>query len=315
MKDKRVVFMGTPDFSVPVLEKLIENTNVVLVVTKKDSYVGRKKVLTESPVAMCAHEHNIEVYKPNRLKEDYEYILNKKPDIIITCAYGVIVPKVILDYPSYGCINVHASLLPKYRGASPIVSSILNGEEETGITIMYMDEGIDTGNIIMSRSIKIENDDNSLSLSNKLSELGANLLIDTLPKIFDGENFDIPQDNEEATYVGVLSRKDEYIDFNKDVESIRNQVRAFSPEPYAFVIIDGIEYKISEVEVKICETNEVGIISEVNKDSFGINASNGIVYIKRFKPSGKKEMSVKDFFNGFDKEKFLNKRVSGYEEK
>lgn len=315
MRDKRVVFMGTPDFSVPVLEKLIENTNVVLVVTKKDSYVGRKKVLTESPVAMCAHEHNIEVYKPNRLKEDYEYILNKKPDIIITCAYGVIVPKVVLDYPSYGCINVHASLLPKYRGASPIVSSILNGEEETGITIMYMDEGIDTGNIIMSRSIKIENDDNSLSLSNKLSELGANLLIDTLPKIFEGENFDIPQDNEEATYVGVLSRKDEYIDFNKDVESIRNQVRAFSPEPYAFAIIDDIEYKISEVEVKLCETNEIGIISEVNKDSFGINASNGIVYIKRFKPSGKKEMSVKDFFNGFDKEKFLNKRVSGYEEK
>ena len=115
MKDKRVVFMGTPDFSVPVLEKLIENTNVVLVVTKKDAYVGRKKVLTESPVAICAHEHNIEVYKPNKLKEDYEYILNKKPDIIITCAYGSIVPKVVLDYPSYGCINVHASLLPKYR--------------------------------------------------------------------------------------------------------------------------------------------------------------------------------------------------------
>ena len=136
MKDKRVVFMGTPDFSVPVLEKLIENTNVVLVVTKKDAYVGRKKVLTESPVAICAHEHNIEVYKPNKLKEDYEYILNKKPDIIITCAYGSIVPKVVLDYPSYGCINVHASLLPKYRGASPIVASILNGEKETGITIM-----------------------------------------------------------------------------------------------------------------------------------------------------------------------------------
>ena len=309
MKDKRVVFMGTPDFSVPVLEKLIENTNVVLVVTKKDAYVGRKKVLTESPVAICAHEHNIEVYKPNKLKEDYEYILNKKPDIIITCAYGSIVPKVVLDYPSYGCINVHASLLPKYRGASPIVASILNGEKETGITIMYMDEDIDTGNIIMSRSIEIEDNDNSLSLSNKLSLLGANLLIDTLPKIFEGENFDIPQDNEEATYVGMLKREDEHIDFNNSVENIKNQVRAFSPEPYAFINIDDTEYKISEVEIKKCDVSKIGIIVEVNKDSFGINAKDGIVYIKRIKPSGKKEMSVKDFFNGFDKTSLLNKKV------
>ena len=309
MKDKRVVFMGTPDFSVPVLEKLIENTNVVLVVTKKDAYVGRKKVLTESPVAICAHEHNIEVYKPNKLKEDYEYILNKKPDIIITCAYGSIVPKVVLDYPSYGCINVHASLLPKYRGASPIVASILNGEKETGITIMYMDEGIDTGNIIMSRSIEIEDNDNSLSLSNKLSLLGANLLIDTLPKIFEGENFDIPQDNEEATYVGMLKREDEHIDFNNSVENIKNQVRAFSPEPYAFINIDDTEYKISEVEIKKCDVSKIGIIVEVNKDSFGITAKDGIVYIKRIKTSGKKEMSVKDFFNGFDKISLLNKKV------
>ena len=309
MKDKRVVFMGTPDFAVPVLEKLIENTNVVLVVTKKDAYVGRKKVLTESPVAMCAHEHNIEVYKPNKLKEDYEYILNKKPDIIITCAYGSIVPKVVLDYPSYGCINVHASLLPKYRGASPIVASILNGEKETGITIMHMDEGIDTGNIIMSRSIEIEDNDNSLSLSNKLSLLGANLLIDTLPKIFEGENFDIPQDNEEATYVGMLKREDEHIDFNNSVENIKNQVRAFSPEPYAFINIDNVEYKISEVEIKKCDVSESGVIVEVNKDSFGITAKDGIVYIKRIKPSGKKEMSVKDFFNGFDKTSLLNKKV------
>ena len=309
MKDKRVVFMGTPDFSVPVLEKLIENTNVVLVVTKKDAYVGRKKVLTESPVAICAHEHNIEVYKPNKLKEDYEYILNKKPDIIITCAYGSIVPKVVLDYPSYGCINVHASLLPKYRGASPIVASILNGEKETGITIMYMDEGIDTGNIIMSRSIKIEDNDNSLSLSNKLSLLGANLLIDTLPKIFEGENFDIPQDNEEATYVGMLKREDEHIDFNNSVENIKNQVRAFSPEPYTFINIDDTEYKISEVEIKKCDVSKIGIIVEVNKDSFGITAKDGIVYIKRIKPSGKKEMSVKDFFNVFDKKSLLNKKV------
>ena len=309
MKDKRVVFMGTPDFSVPVLEKLIENTNVVLVVTKKDSFVGRKKVLTESPIALCAHEHDIEVFKPNKLKDDYEYILNKKPDIIITCAYGNIVPKVVLDYPEYGCVNVHASLLPKYRGASPIVSCLLNGEEETGVTLMYMDEGIDTGNMIMSRSIKIDEEDNSLSLSTKLSNLGANLLIDTLPKIFEGENFDIPQDNEEATYYGLIKREDEHIDFSDTIKNIKNKVRAFAPNPYAFIIIDGIEYKISEVNVEKCETTDIGIIKSVTKNSIDISASDGIVHITRIKPFGKKEMSVKEYFNGFDKNKLINKKV------
>ena len=309
MKDKRVVFMGTPDFSVPVLEKLIENTNVVLVVTKKDSFVGRKKVLTESPVALCAHEHDIEVFKPNKLKDDYEYILNKKPDIIITCAYGNIVPKVVLDYPEYGCVNVHASLLPKYRGASPIVSCLLNGEEETGVTLMYMDEGIDTGNMIMSRSIKIAEEDNSLSLSNKLSELGANLLIDTLPKIFEGENFDIPQDNEEATYYGLIKREDEHIEFTDTIKNIKNKVRAFAPNPYAFILIDGIEYKISEVNVEKCETIDTSIIKSVTKNSIDVSASDGIVHITRIKPFGKKEMSVKEYFNGFDKNKLINKKV------
>ena len=309
MKDKRVVFMGTPDFSVPVLEKLIENTNVVLVVTKKDSFVGRKKVLTESPVALCAHEHDIEVFKPNKLKDDYEYILNKKPDIIITCAYGNIVPKVVLDYPEYGCVNVHASLLPKYRGASPIVSCLLNGEEETGVTLMYMDEGIDTGNMIMSRSIKIDEEDNSLSLSTKLSNLGANLLIDTLPKIFEGENFDIPQDNEEATYYGLIKREDEHIEFTDTIKNIKNKVRAFAPNPYAFIIIDDIEYKISEVNVEKFETNDTGIIKSVTKNSIDVSASDGIVHITRIKPFGKKEMSVKEYFNGFDKNKLINKKV------
>lgn len=309
MKDMRVVFMGTPDFSVPILEKLIANTNVVLVVTKKDSLVGRKKILTESPVAKCAHEHNIEVFKPNKLKEEYEYILNKKPDIIITCAYGCIVPKIVLDYPTYGCINVHASLLPKYRGASPIRSCLLNGEKETGITIMYMDETLDTGNIIMSRSIPVDEEDNYLTLSNKLSTLGANLLIDTLPKIYEGENFDIPQDNELATYVGLTKRSDEHIDFNDKIENIKNKVRAYAPEPCANIKIDDNEYKISEVEIKYSNESEIGIIKEINKDSFGITAIDGIVYVKRIKPSGKKEMSVKDFFNGFDKSKLLNKKV------
>ena len=183
VKDLKVVFMGTPEFSVPILESLIELTDVVLVVSQPDKEVGRKRVLTPSPVKKCALEHGIEVYTPKKLREEYEYILNKKPDVIITAAYGQIVPKQMLIYPDYGCINVHGSLLPKYRGASPIQSAIMNGDKITGITLMYMEEGLDTGNIIHAKEIPIEDDDTYGTLSEKLSILGRDLLVKTLPVI------------------------------------------------------------------------------------------------------------------------------------
>ena len=167
MKDLKVVFMGTPDFAVPVLKELIENTNVVLVVTKEDKEVGRKRVLTPSPVAVLAASRGIEVFKPHSLKNDYQVILDKNPDIIITCAYGQIVPTAILEYPPLGCINVHASLLPKYRGAAPIQWAVIDGKEKTGVTIMQMDEGLDTGDLLLVKEVAVSSEETGGSLFDK----------------------------------------------------------------------------------------------------------------------------------------------------
>lgn len=309
MEDLRVVFMGTPKFAVPVLKELIELTNVVLVVTQPDAYTGRKKVLTKSPVKIVAEENNIEVFTPEKLRNEYEEVLNKKPDIVITCAYGQIVPKEILAYPKYGCINVHASLLPKYRGASPISEVIKNGEEETGITIMYMEETLDTGNIIEARTIPISEDDTLGTLSEKLSLLGAKILIDTLPSIIACENSNIPQNHELATYVKILKREDERIDFNKTRKEVYNFIRSLNPSPLANTIINGEEWKIIESRIGGEKNCEVGVITSVNKDSFGIGCLDGEILITKVKPAGKKEMLVCDLFNGYDKAKLLNKKV------
>ncbi len=309
MKDLKVVFMGTPEFAVPVLKELIENTNVVLVVTKEDKEVGRKKILTPSPVATLAESHGIEVFKPHRLKKDYQLILDKDPDIIITCAYGQIVPSEILEYPSLGCINVHASLLPKYRGASPITAAIMAGEEKTGITLMYMEEGIDTGNIIHAAEIPIEESDTGGSLSEKLSALGAELLMKTLPSIIDETNFSLAQNDEEATYVGLLKREDERLDFNDTAKNIINKIRALNPEPMVNILLDNEEWKILKAEIGESKKGEVGLISEVGKDYFSINCQDGCINVLEIKPFGKKNMTVKDFLNGYKKENLINKKV------
>ena len=310
LKDLKVVFMGTPEFSVPVLKSLIDLTNVVFVVSQPDKEVGRKRVLTPSPVKECALEHNIEVFTPKKIREEYEVVLNHKPDVIITCAYGQIVPKQMLDYPDYGCINIHGSLLPKYRGASPIQSAIMNGDEVTGITLMYMEEGLDTGNIIHAKELKISDDDTYGTLSEKLSLLGRDLLISTLPKIIEGENFDIPQNDDEATHTVKIKREDERLDFTKTRRKLHNFVRALNPTPLANILVNGEEWKIIETAIGEEKTGRVGTVTSVNKDSFGILASDGELLIKRIKVAGKKEMSVKDFFNGYKKENLLGIEVN-----
>ncbi len=309
LKDLKVVFMGTPEFSVPILESLIENTNVVGVVSREDAYVGRKHVLTPSPVKECALKHNIKVLTPHKIKEEYESILNLEPDIIITCAYGQIVPKVILDFPYYGCINVHASILPAYRGASPIQSAIMNGETETGVTIMYMDETLDTGNIINHDSIPIEDTDTYGTLSNKLSILGRDLLLKTLPRIIKDDNFNIKQDDEIATYTKLIKRSDERLDFHKTRKQIYDYIRALNPEPLANIVINGEEIKVLESKIGKESHGEIGKITSVNKDSIGIMCSDGEILITKIKPAGKKIMLVKDYLNGINKDKLLNNKV------
>ena len=215
MKDKRVVFMGTPEFSIPVLEMLIENTNVVMVVTKPDSYVGRHHELKFPPIKEVAIKHNIEVFQPQKIRNDYKKILECNPDIIITCAYGQIIPKELLFTPKYKAINVHASLLPKLRGGSPLHRAIINGYDKTGITIMYMAEGMDDGDIITQESVIIDENDDVGVIHDKLSILGKDLLLKTLPSIFDKTNKRFKQDEKEVTYAYNIKREEEKIDFKK----------------------------------------------------------------------------------------------------
>lgn len=308
MKKLRVVFMGTPLFSVPILKKLIEKTNVIMVVTSPDAYVGRKKVLTACPVKKYAIEKNIEVFSPARIRKDYQKIIDIKPDIIITCAYGQIISKEILLIPRLGCINIHASLLPKYRGGAPIHHAILNNEKETGITVMYMDEGMDSGDMISKQVIKIEDTDNLETLSNKLSLLGSEMIIKELPLIMNNENNREAQNLDEVIFAPIIKREHEKIDFNKTAREIFNQVRALSPEPLAYFIVNDTEYKVTECSI-VESSGITGQIINVDKKSITIMAKDNGIKITKIKPKGKNIMNVSDFFNGNNPESFIDKQV------
>ena len=308
MKNLKVIFMGTPDFAVPVLQKLIQNTNVVLVVTQPDAYVGRKKILTPSPIKKVALENNIKVFSPDNIKNDYQTIIDVQPDIIITCAYGQIIPKVLLELPKHKCINVHASLLPKYRGGAPIHASIMNGDDKTGITIMYMAEGMDDGDIICQESIDILDSDNINTLSDKLSELGADLLIRVLPNILEGNIIRISQKEDEVTFAYIIKRKDERIDFNNNYKDIKNKVRALYNRGY--FILNGLEYKVISIRYEK-KSGEVGKINSIYKDGFGIGCCDGEVVVTEFIPSGKKQMLVSSYLNGINKDSIVGVSVNG----
>ena len=308
MKDLKVIFMGTPEFCLPVLDSLIKNTNVSLVVSQPDKLVGRKKILTPTPVKSLALENNIEVFQPLKIREDYKRIIELNPDIIISCAYGQIIPKEILNCPKYGCINVHASLLPYLRGGAPIQHAIIDGYTKTGITIMYMDEAMDTGDIIASREITINKDDTYGSIYTKLQEIAPSLLIEVLPSIINKTNKRIKQDNSIATYAWNIKREEEHIDFNRKGLEIDSLVRGLNPIPYANTIINNIEYKV--VSGYFVPDNKVTPNKIViTKNMLGITCLDGIYYITEIKPAGKKVMAIKDFLNGIRINEFKNYEV------
>ena len=309
MKKTKVIFMGTPEFSVPVLEMLIENYEVILVVTQPDKKVGRHQITTESPVKKVAQKNNIPVFQPEKIKVDYEEIIKHNPDIIITCAYGQIIPKTILDCPKIGCFNVHASLLPKYRGGAPIHKAIINGEKETGVTIMYMDVGMDTGDIIESEKIEITEEDNVGTLHNKLSSVGAMLLKETLPKIIQGTNQREKQEESKVTYAYNIKREEEHLDFSKTGVEIINQIRGLNPWPTANIILEEKEIKVLEAYFRKKEVNQVGMIEEITKESIGITCLDGIIYLTKIKPFGKKIMNVKDYLNGVNQSTLIHQKV------
>ena len=305
----RIVFMGTPEFAVPVLEGLIEHYEVVLVVSQPDKVVGRHQVLTETPIKKVALKHHIPVFQPVKIREEYEDILSLKPDMIVTCAYGQIIPKVILDCPRLGCINVHASLLPKLRGGAPIHKALIDGYLKTGITIMYMDVKMDNGDIISQKELEILDSDNLESLHDKLSIMGRDLLLETLPSIIDGTNQRIAQNEEEVTFAYNIKREEEHIDFSKTSREVFNLIRGLSPVPSAFTSLFDQEMKIygSIIYNKKYEQASCGEIVDIVKEGIVVKTQNGSIILTKIKPFGKKMMDASSYVNGIGKDKLLGK--------
>lgn len=306
----RIVFMGTPDFSVNVLQGLIDNykDDIVGVVSQPDRKVGRHQELKNTPVKDLALKYNILVLQPTNIKEEYDKVLELNPDIIITCAYGQIIPKAILDYPKYGCINVHASLLPKLRGGAPIHHALIDGYDKTGITIMYMDSKMDAGDIIKQKETEITDKDNLESLHDRLSIIGKDLLLEVLPSIIDGTNNRIKQNLDEVTFGYNITREEEHIDFNKSSREIFNLIRGLSPIPGANAILDGNEMKIYDCKIVNTIYNNVrGEIVDVNRDGFIVCTGDTGILITSIKPFGKKRMDASSFINGIGKDILIGK--------
>jgi len=296
----KIVFMGTPEFGAVILDKLITAHEIVLVVTQPDKTVGRKRKIESSPVKKLAQEHNLNVYQPRNIRKEYEEILKYDFDIIVTAAYGQIVGKQLLDYPRYKAINVHGSLLPKYRGGAPIQRAIINGENTTGITIMFMAEKMDAGDIIMQKSLPILDEDNSDSLFQKLAHLGAGMILPALDQIEKGKIEPIKQNEEEVTFAYNLTKEDELIDFNKNARSVFNQIRGLATNPGAYFKIDNLVIKVYDSEISdIKHEEKPGIIIDVANDSFTISCGdNSAITFKKLKPAGSNLMPVKSFLNG-----------------
>lgn len=309
MKDLKVIFMGTPSFAVPVLNKLIENTNVIMVVCQPDKEKDRKGNIIYPEIKKVALENNIEVYQPVKVKEEYQYIIDKEPDIIITCAYGQIIPSEILGYPKYGCINVHGSLLPKLRGGAPIHHAIINGDKVTGMTIMYMDKKMDAGDIIKSKEVEILDTDNLDSLYSKMSYVGADLLIETLPSIINGTNDRIKQDESLVTFGFNITKEDEIINFNDNAINVFNKVRGLDSVPGASTYLDDKRVKIYKVEVTDKISKSIpGEIVEFVKDGLMVSTKDYLIKILELKVEGKKKCTTKEYLNGIkNKDELIGK--------
>lgn len=301
----RIIFMGTPDFSTKVLEMLIAEEDVIAVVTQPDRPVGRKRVMTPPPVKEVALENGIEVYQPEKISQsdDLQTLIDMEPDLIVTAAFGQILPKSLLDAPKLGAINVHASLLPKYRGGAPIHQAIIDGEKETGVTIMYMAPKLDAGDIISQQAIEIEPNDNVESMHDKLSFLGADLLKKTLPEIINGTNDRIEQDDSKATFASNISREDERIDWTQSAEQIYNHIRGLSPWPVAYTKLDETNMKLYAARIEEGKNGNPGEILETTKKAIIVGTgSDDAIALTEIQLSGKKRMPTANFLSGYQED-------------
>ena len=299
MKDMRIVFMGTPDFAAAILKRLIDtNRNVVGVFSQPDKPVGRKQIIMPTATKALAMEHGIPVYQPAKLRdgEALKIMQELKPDLTVVAAYGKILPKDILDVPKLGNVNVHGSLLPKYRGSAPIQWSVINGDKVTGITTMYMAEGMDTGDMIMKFELPIGEDETAGELFDRMAELGAESIEKTLELFDKGEVVGQPQNDEEATYAPMLKKEMGEIDFEKSAEEIHNLVRGLNPWPTAYTFLDGKSVKIHEAKAAEGFSGNPGEL--LDEKRFIVGCKNGAVELITVQPEGKNKMSGADFIRG-----------------
>lgn len=299
--EQRIVFMGTPDFAVHIFKQLIKDQyNVVAAVTQPDRPKGRKRTLTPPPVKEAALEHNIPVLQPEKIKDEYKQVLSFEPDLIVTAAFGQILPKELLDYPEYGCINVHASLLPELRGGAPIHYAILEGKKETGVTIMYMVEKLDAGDMIASQKVTIEENDHVGTLHDKLAVAGAELIHKTLPDLFAGHIQPVPQDHDQATFAYNIKREQEKINWQRPHDEVYNHIRGLHPWPVAFTMWEGKVMKIWWGEkAEKTYSQKPGQVGEVLEDGFIVVCGNQKgIKITDLQLSGKKRMNAASFLRG-----------------
>ena len=290
--------MGSPDFSLPVLRELAENYELAGVVTQPDRASGRGRELKPPPVKLLAQELHVPFIQPEKLKqpEAMEQLRAWHPDLIVVAAFRQILRKEVLELPPYGCINVHASLLPRWRGAAPINAAILHGDEETGITIMKMDVGLDTGPVLKQRSIRLTRDDTAGSVFEALSRLGAELLIETLPDYLSGKLQPVPQTEEGMTYAPMLKKEEGQLDFTRPAEELERRVRAFNPWPGAFMDFEGTLLKVHRAHAETGEARAGERL--VYRDQPAVGAQAGLLILDEVQPAGKKPMSGKAFLSG-----------------
>lgn len=297
----KIVFFGTPEIAAPVLETLtqISNIEILSVVTQPDKPVGRKGKITPPPIKTVAEKHNLKILQPHTKKELQTALKDIKADFFIVIAYGMILPKEVLKIPKYGAINIHYSLLPKYRGASPIQESLLNGDTETGISIIKMDEELDHGPIILMKRMKIEDNDNLQTLSKKLSVISSQILPLALEDIIESTLHPIEQNHSQATFCKKTKKSDGKINWNTPAKDIKNMIRAYTPWPSVFTEIKGKKIKILEADIEKSAPTAVPGKFVIENKTLKISTKKGYLIPKVLQPEGKKEMDIKTFLNGY----------------
>ena len=299
-KNKRIVFMGTPEIASIVLEGLIESGfNIVAVVAQEDKPFGRKKVLKEVPTKVIANKYNIPVYQPHKIRLDYEFLKEIKPDLILTCAYGQIVPQGLLDIPSLGSLNLHGSLLPKYRGASPIQQALIHGDKVSGVTLMEMIDKMDAGRLYYKKEVLVDEDDNYTSLYNKIATCALQVAKEGLPLYFEGKLIGEEQNEEDVTICCKITIEDEHLSLDYTKEEFVNWVRGLSYEPGGYLYLDDQVFKILKAHVYSLEVkDEIGKIIKADKNGLILQLKNGTVMLDEVQKQGKNRMDYKSFVNG-----------------